>query len=202
MSQYPPQPPYSQPSYPPPQPPYPPQALPYGYGYTAPNARPTSVIVMSIIGIIFAAMRILCTPLGLVPFFTPMPPNPVIDTFRNDPMLLAFLVIAGVLTCGLGVVLLIGCIGSLLLKRWARKLLVGYAIAQIAVEVISAVIQLAVAMPKVSAALGSGPQASQAIGGMIGGTVGGLVALVIPILLLFFMTRPDVIAAFESAASR
>lgn len=192
MSQYPPQPPY---------PPYPqqPQPLPYG-GYPPPNPRPTSVTVLAIIGIIFAALRILCTPIGLLPFLVPSAPNPIIDIYRGDPMLMAFLVVAGVLTFLLGVVLLVGSIGALGLKRWARPLLVRYAVLQIALELLAVMLQVALVMPKVSAALGAGPTASQAMAAMIGGIFGGLLALIVPVLLLIFMTRPHVVAAFENPA--
>lgn len=42
-----------------------------------------------------------------------------------------------------------------------------------------------------------GPEAAAAIGGAIGGTVGGCFGLIYPILLLIFMTRPKLVAAFN-----
>ncbi|MEA2708620.1 MAG: hypothetical protein QOF78_1221 [Phycisphaerales bacterium] len=191
MTQSPPQPPYSQ---------YPQQPLPHGY--PPPNPRPTSVTVLAIIGIIFAALRIVCVPMGLIPFFVSMAANPVIDAYRNDSTLMAFLVTSGILTFILAVVLLLGCIGALGLKPWARRLLVRFSIVQIAFELIVAVFQIALVIPRITADLGPGPTASQATAGTIGGILGAMFGLIVPVLLLVFMTRPHVVAAFEHAPTQ
>jgi hypothetical protein len=46
-----------------------------------------------------------------------------------------------------------------------------------------------------------GPEAAGAIGGAIGGLFGGCLGMIYPILLLIYMTRQHVIAAFNRAAS-
>jgi tetrahydromethanopterin S-methyltransferase subunit G len=43
---------------------------------------------------------------------------------------------------------------------------------------------------------GSSTENATQIGGAIGGTIGGLFGLIYPVLLLIFMTRPKVKAAF------
>jgi uncharacterized membrane protein YfcA len=45
-----------------------------------------------------------------------------------------------------------------------------------------------------------GPAAAGAIGGAIGGSVGGCFGLIYPVLLLIFMLRPKVAAAFQPPA--
>jgi hypothetical protein len=43
----------------------------------------------------------------------------------------------------------------------------------------------------------SGPEQAGVMGGAIGGVMGGCFGLIYPILLLFFMMRPNVVAAFQ-----
>jgi hypothetical protein len=44
-----------------------------------------------------------------------------------------------------------------------------------------------------------GPEAVGAMAGAIGGTIGGCFGLIYPILLLVFMMRPNVVAAFAGS---
>ena len=60
---------------------YPQYPMPPAYNA---NVRPTSVTVLAVLGIIFGAMRTLCTPLGVVPLLiSGGPPNAVIDTYKH-----------------------------------------------------------------------------------------------------------------------
>lgn len=92
MSQYPPppvQPPieYAAPAFPP------------------PPRRPTSVTVLSIIGIILGAMGVICTPLGLIQYFVDFgQPNPVIDAIKENKLAFAWTIGSNILTILLSVV--------------------------------------------------------------------------------------------------
>jgi hypothetical protein len=85
------------------------------------------------------------------------------------------------------------------LKSWARKLSIAYAIYAIVFGIIATVMSfMFLVRPLLAEAQQSqGPEAAGAIGGAIGGIVGGCLGLVYPILLMIFMTRPKVVAAFQ-----
>jgi hypothetical protein len=193
MTQYPPQPPYS---------PSAPQPLGYGQYYPRYNPRPTSVTVVAILGIIFGGLRVLCTPIGLVPFFIPInasTPNPVLDAYRADPKMLAILIAQSAVIFVLGAWLVAGSIAALLLKSWGRRMLISYALAQVIVVFAGLVVHYTIVMPRLSAALANA--AGKAVVGLslASTVVGAVLSLIIPTLLLVIMTRPHVAAAFESA---
>jgi hypothetical protein len=90
-------------------------------------------------------------------------------------------------------------IGLLMLKPWARTLSIVYAIYSILQAIVGTIINyFLLVRPLIEQAQNSsGPEAAAAMGGAIGGTIGGCVGLIYPALLLFFMMRPNVVAAFR-----
>ena len=128
--------------------------------------------------------------------------NPVVRIMRENPTYAAWLKLTiplGLVTC---VVLLAAGIGLLRRKSWARKVSIGYAIYAIVFGLLGMVINfIFLLLPMLEEAQRKqGPEAAGAIGGALGGTIGGCFGLVYPILLLIFMTRPKVAAAFHSPA--
>jgi hypothetical protein len=176
---------------------YPP-GQPLGYAAAEP-ARPTSVTVLGIIGIILSALGLICTPAAMIPYFTDLAvQDPVMNTIKNDRALFATLIVQMVLAMLLAFVELAGSIGSLMLKPWARKTMVWWAWAAIALGVLGTIMTLAWIMPKVTRA---NPNPAAAWGGMIGGVVGGLVGLIFPIFVLIYFNRDYVKAAFERGSA-
>lgn len=127
--------------------------------------------------------------------------NPVVEVMKSNPGYAAWLKLCiplGLLSCA---VLLVAGIGLLMLKAWARLLSIGYAIYALVFGVIGMVVNfLFMVRPLLEQARQeSGPEAAGAIGGAIGGSVGGCFSLIYPILLLIFMLRPNVVAAFRAS---
>jgi hypothetical protein len=104
-----------------------------------------------------------------------------------------------VLTC---LVLLAAGIGLLHLKPWARILSMAYAIYAILFGILGMVVNFIFMIQPMleQARQQQGPEAAGAIGGAVGGTIGGCFGLIYPVLLLIFMTRPKVVAAFRPPA--
>jgi hypothetical protein len=102
------------------------------------------------------------------------------------------------------VVLLAAGIGLLRLRPWARMASIIYAIYAILMGLVGMVVNyyflvqpmLAQAQQK------QGAEAAGAIGGAIGGCIGGCFGLIYPILLLIFMTRANVVAAFRPTSGQ
>lgn len=162
--------------------------------------RPASVTVFGILNIVFAAFGVFGVIASVALFYLPADSNnPVIKLIHESPAYAAWLKICiplGMLTC---LVLLTAGIGLLLLKPWARVLSMAYAIYAILFGILGMVVNFVfLVQPMLEQARQQpGPEAAGAIGGAVGGTIGGCFGLIYPVLLLIFMTRPKVVAAFR-----
>ncbi|HTR42885.1 MAG TPA: hypothetical protein VMH87_14825 [Pseudomonadales bacterium] len=165
--------------------------------------RPTSVTVFGILNIVFAGLG-LCGTAFSVMLFMPSAAtanNPVVQIIQSSPAYAAWMKVS----LGLGLVVIVALlaagIGLLNLKPWARTLSIIYAIYTIIMTLVGVVINyFFLIQPMLQKAQGQqGPEAAGAIGGAIGGFGGGCIAVIYPILLLIFMTRPHVVAAFNQS---
>jgi len=167
--------------------------------------RPTSVTVFGILNIVFATLGVFVVLFSLImlAMLGRESNNPAIQIMQDEPnyvallkVLLAirFFVCAGLLASG---------IGLLMLKSWARILSILYAIYSfVMIPVVTVLNYIYLTKPIIEQAhQQQGPEAAGAIGGAIGGMVGGCFGLVYPVLLLIFMLRPNVVAAFRSSPS-
>lgn len=162
--------------------------------------RPTSVTVFGILNIVFAAFGIFGT-LGSLALFSANADmnNPVIKIIHDNPNYALWMKICISLGLIVTIALLAAGSGLLKLKPWARTLSIAYAIYAIVFGIISIVANyFFLTKPLMEQAQGQhDAAAAAAVGAAIGGAVGGCVGMVYPILLLIFMTRPNVIAAFK-----
>lgn len=162
--------------------------------------RPTSVTVFGVLNIAFAAFGFIGTLASMALFMMPgNSSNPVLKIMQDSPAYAAWIKVSiplGLLACG---ALLAAGIGLMLLKPWARQLTIGYAIYALGFGVIGMVVNfLFLIRPMLQQAREQhGAEAAGAIGGAIGGSVGGCLGMIYPILLLVFMFRPNVMAAFR-----
>jgi len=167
--------------------------------------RPASVTVFGILNIVFAAFGILAL-FASVFLFLPQAntQNPVIQIIHDSPTYAAWMKLSIVLGAVVCVVLLAAGIGLLRLKPWAHTVSIVYGIYAIVMGLVGMVVNyfflvqpmLAQAQQKQGAA------AAGAIGGAIGGSIGGCFGLIYPILLLIFMTRANVVAAFRPTSGQ
>ena len=129
--------------------------------------------------------------------------NPVLELIQDNPSYAAYLKVSIVLTMIISAVLLVAGIGLLKLMPWARTLSIIYGIVAIIMVFISSIANyFFLVQPMLAKAHEEqGPQAAAAMGGAIGGMFGGCFGIIYPILLLIFMTRPKVVAAFNPQVS-
>lgn len=168
-----------------------------GYMAAYPPQRPVSVTVLAILGIIFGAINVLCTPFGLLPFLVDTgQPNPMIDVFWGSPFFFGWMIFSVAASFILGVVLLLGSIGSLQLRPVARKLMLIYAVAALVMAVAGFAINVVIMLPLLEQIDGGGPMMAGVLGGLVGGVVGLLFGSAFPVAILYFYTRPNVKAAF------
>ena len=162
--------------------------------------RPASVTVFGTLNIAFSALGLFGVVMTVAMFrFAAGANNPVMRIMRDSPGYAAWIKLTIPLGLAACAVLLACGIGLLMLKSWARKLSLGYAIYALVLGVVGMVMNyLFLLRPLLAeAAQKQGAEAAGAMGGAIGGTVGGCFGLIYPILLLIFLTRPKVVAAFQ-----
>jgi hypothetical protein len=165
--------------------------------------RPVSATVFGALNIVFALFGVFSLFMSIALFSAEGPSaNPMVKIIRENSAYAGWLKITipiGIIACAV----LMACgIGLLLMKRWARKLSIGYAIFAVVFGLIGMAINVAfLLLPMIQQAQQQhGPEAAAAIGGAIGGTFGGCFGMIYPILLLIFMTRPKIVAAFNASA--
>jgi hypothetical protein len=161
--------------------------------------RPTAVTVFGVLNIVFAVFGVIGL-IASVMLFLPQAnsTNPVIQLIHDRPAYAAWMKWSAALGGVVSVALLAAGIGLLHLKPWARTASVLYGIYAIVMVIAGSVVNYFFLLRPMleQAQQKHGPEAAAAIGGAVGGTVGGCFGLIYPVLLLIFMTRPNVVAAF------
>jgi hypothetical protein len=165
--------------------------------------RPTSVLVFGILNMVFAVFGAFGMIVSIVLFFAPVTSsNPVIKIIQENPGYATFLKASIPLGFLSSAVLLASGIGLILVKNWARVASIAYGAYAIVWGIIGTVMNyMCITRPLLEqASQRPGPEMAGAIGGAIGSAIGGCIGLVYPILLIIFMVRPHVVAAFEAAS--
>jgi hypothetical protein len=170
--------------------------------------RPTSVLVFGILNLIFAAMGVfglLGSAAMLLATQSPdmqkaLQNNPVLQLIQQNHDYALFIKISTLAGVAATVVLALGGVGLLLLRSWGRYLSIVYAFYAIVATMIGAMVNyhflIAPMLEKVAHAR-PGPEQGALVGGVVGGLFGTCFGMIYPVLLLIFMYRPNVVAAFE-----
>lgn len=164
--------------------------------------RPTSVTVFGVLNIIFAVLGIVTIAGSAAMLFaSSKTDNPALKMMLANSAYMTWMRISIPLGLIVSALVLAAGIGLLLLKPWARWISLGYGVYAILASIVGTVFTyLLVVGPMMEQAQRMhGPEAAAAVGGAVGGMIGGCLGLIYPVLLLYFMTRPHVIAAFRSS---
>lgn len=167
--------------------------------------RPTSVTVFGILNIVFAGfgvvgiLIILATIAMVSGSGNAIGNDHISKVMRDSPAYMTWIKLTVPLSMISCVMLLTAGIGLLRMKSWGRHLSIGYGIYAIVFGIIGMIVSFFFfLLPLIeSASRLTGPESGGAIGGAVGGLIGGALGLVYPALLIFFMMRPKVVAAFK-----
>jgi hypothetical protein len=166
--------------------------------------RPTAVTVFGILNIVFAVFGVVGVFASVMLFAAvgTDSKNPVVQIIHNNALFADWMKVSIVLGLVVSAALLVAGIGLLKLKPWARLVSIAYAIYGVVMVVVGGVVNYFFLVQPLLAQAHTqpGPAAAAAIGGAIGGTLGSCFGLIYPVLLLIFMLRADVKAAFGPAA--
>ena len=168
--------------------------------------RPKSIRVFGVLNIIFGAWGVLGGLCGIAsqgmlatmrrdPNFR----NPVLDQMDKVPWLRAWTMVSLGLGLIAAIVLIVAGVGLLQTKRWGRTLSVAYSIYGLCSTVVGAIIGAVYLWAPLLSQIehAQGPEVAGAIGGIAGGVIGSCFGILYCALLLYFMTRPLVVAAFD-----
>jgi hypothetical protein len=166
--------------------------------------RPTSVTVLGILNIVFAAIGVLSFAAWVVMSLMPLnvnPKNPVLELIQQNALYAIYTNISVVIGLFATIVLGLAGIGLLMFRPWGRYLSIGYSIYAILIVFINAAVFYYCFFPAMlakQAALPPGPDRVAISAGMVGAIVGPCFSLAYPIVLLIFMYRPNVVAALSA----
>jgi hypothetical protein len=164
---------------------------------------PKSVVVVSILGIIFSAFGILGTPCGIYLTFHPLSANQAAEALAKDQNYITFLLSSGAARFLLSLLLLVCSIGGLKLKRWARTGMNVYAVLYMLLALAGMVVSIVYVLPKtleaVQTAPGMTPEMARMAGiiGIISGAVGLLFVLGVAVTILVVFNRKVAVDAFN-----
>jgi hypothetical protein len=165
------------------------------------------VKVIAILAIIFGGFAVL-GGLCSIPQYMGMQlsPNPMMDAIRDEPVLRSVTIVSMIVSTIIGGVELASGIGALKLKAWARTGLIWYAILNIATTLIGVILNLLVVQPRMAPLLQKAMQANPQVFtppvqmairmSMYMGYVSAVLVLIWSGLVLMYMNRADVKAAF------
>ena len=163
--------------------------------------RPVSVTIFGILNIAFAAMELLgllFSALSRVLLHSAQ--NPITKAMQDNPDYHTYQMIAVPVGLVAGLALLASGIGLLFLKNWARQLSLACGVYKMIAGVVTpfllyrpVIVPMLDTVAKQLKAIA--PETLQQIA-FVGLIVGAIFSLIYPGLLIFFMTRPKVVAAF------
>ena len=167
--------------------------------------HPTAATVFGILNILFGVMGLCGLAMTVVLLFVPFNPqmtkdNPALQLMEENAFYRTFNQVGILLGFVAAVVLIIGGIGLLQTKPYGRSLSIGYGIYAVVACLLGTILNVVFVFPALlekANAAGGGPASAAAYGGIGGGVFGACVGLIYPSLLLYFMYRPNIVAAFK-----
>ena len=160
-------------------------------------------MVLGILNLVFGALGLLSLAMIVAMMFIPQPKvpnaNPVMGLIQENAAYALFMKISVPLGVVASMVLILAGVGLLRLRPWGRHLSIGYAVYAIIAAIAGGAANCYFLMPLVEKAsrMPAGPEQAGLIGGVVGGMVGSCAGLLYPVILLFFMFRPNVVAAMQ-----
>lgn len=164
---------------------------------------PTSVIVLSIIGLLIGVLAILGGCANVAVLSMNRNPalfkgNPSLQILATDPLVRKMTMVQSPLAIVVNGFLIAGCIGSFLLRPWARRMMAVVAWAKIVLGIAGTIFSFLFVSPKLVAMYA--PGTAEYTGAQIGryiGLLGVVLVVAYPVCVLIFYHRPRVVDAFK-----
>lgn len=162
--------------------------------------RPIAVMVFGILNIGYALWKIVGLLFMGVAMRLNTHGNSAFASFTSDPAYKAWSHFSVVIGIVFAIVLIASGIGLLLMQNWARVLAIVYSVLEMIVVGVGAVVSQRIMSQAMTSQIHGAPAGVVAVFAMIGFVMGIVIGLAYPVLLLIFMTRPKLVAAFAALA--
>jgi hypothetical protein len=161
------------------------------------HQRPIAVTVFSILNMGYALWKFLGVLIGAVAARLNFGANPAMAALKNNPSYVLWNHISVAVAAVFGIILVASGIGMLLLQNWARILAMVYAVLDMIFVGATAIFTQLVIAPAMTSQFHGPSAAFVEMSVKVGFVFGLLFGLAYPVLLLVFMTRPNVVGAFR-----
>jgi hypothetical protein len=161
--------------------------------------RPISLTVFGILNIGYALWTVVSMVMSAFVQRMNLPGNNAMAALKSNPSYILWTQISYVVAVIFGIVLIASGVGLLLTQNWARILAIIYAALDMVFVVAGGIFSQLYITPMIMHQIHGGSNAIAEVGVKIGFAIGLIIGLAYPVLLLIFMTRPNVIEACASA---
>lgn len=165
------------------------------------HQRPIAVTVFSILNMGYALLKFFGALMGAVVARLNFGANPAMAALKNNPSYLLWNHISVAVAAVFGIMLVASGVGMLRLENWARILAIIYSVLEMIFVVAGGIFTQLVIAPAMASQFHGPSAAFVQMGVKFGFVFGLLFGLAYPVLLLIFMTRPNVAEAFKLPAS-
>ena len=167
------------------------------------SKRPAAATVFGVLNILFGITGLCGTLASGVLMSIPQlsQDNPALELMEDNAVFRIFNQISIGISFIACIVMIVAGIGLWPLKPYGRMTSIGYSVAMIILNLIGNVINFAVLFPGlmgIAAEAGGGPVDLAVYFGIGAGLLGSCMGFIYPGLLLYFMYRPNVVAAFRT----
>lgn len=166
--------------------------------------RPATVTVFGILNILYGGLSIVGTLFSLMVIYLGSG-DVTLGMVESNAVYAAWTKLAVVLGAIAAVVVIAAGIGLLKMMPWARIASVGYGVYSVVIFIVGVVLGWIFVYSPLLEEMGAFEDSTQKgamLGGLIGGVLGGFLGLIYPAALLYFMTRPGIVRAFEGATPK
>jgi hypothetical protein len=158
--------------------------------------RPMSVLIFGILNIGYGIFKMGMLALSVAMSHLSPKGNPVADAMKSDPTMAAWTKFSMVSGVTIGLALIVLGIGLILMKNWARLGSMVYSMIDIVLVVIGTMLVWPITL-RAMEQMPNVPHGMVEAIATVSMVFGILLGLAYPALLLFFMTRPNVIEACQ-----
>jgi len=167
--------------------------------------HPTAATVLGILNILFAVLGLCGMVMTVALLFMPLnaqmtKDNPALQLMEENALYRTINQVAVLLGFVASGVLIAAGVGLLQTRPYGRSLSIGYGIYAVVACLLGTILNVVFVFPALlekANAAGGGPAAAGVYVGIVGGIFGTCVGLIYPCILLYFMYRPNIKAAFK-----